>query len=273
MPDEKKVPTIQDNAVMIIPPDNVEAIKKLVGGPVIRFIESMLDEIALQNKIIKGRVVVSKEDNTAVTEAVKRLKILNKKLEEKRLEVSGIHRNRQQRTNDFFKLFSVQIDTGGTAGLTSSTAYLREEERKAKEAARIEQERLDKEAEERAAALRKEAEELTEVATDEESYPDEEMREVALDDADRLESAANAVEAAPVEVERTIQRTGFATSSLRKAYSAKVVDVSKIPVYILKKPKVVEAITTALSAIARSDKETFDIEGAELVTTEKAGIR
>ena len=180
---------------------------------------------------------------------------------------------RQKAVKGFFDQFIDKIDAIVETASNNSLHYLQEKQRLAREEARIAQEAAAKEARDKAEKLRKDAEEKLNVAVDTSGAYSQEMQDVALQEAEVAEAHADVVEAQ--EVGETVVKTGtgYSTAGIEYNYSAQVIDISKIPQWILKKPKVTEAINKALSVEARTDKDTFSIEGAELVKTPKASIR
>lgn len=261
---------ITENTLVPVSQDMLEEAEPLVGGA-IQFIESLLEKITEDSEAVKNRIIATPQDSAQVTMMVKRLKFNKKQLEDERMEVSGVHRRRADQVNAFFKNFTTAIDEGVKIGTDNIGAYIQEQQRIADEKAKLERERVQREADERAAELKKKADEAIEVAADDDY--DKEGRDRAMADAEDAEAEANAIQAAPVEAEVVMSRGTGATASVTYGYSAKIVDVTAIPEYILDVPAVMTAITKELNSIAKKRKETFKVPGAELVKTPKTNIR
>jgi len=266
--------TLQDNPIAIQSDEQIEQAKKLAGAVAIQTVEDMLPKLEKFRKIVENKIIRNDQDSGDMGDGIKRAKIYMKKLTDLRGECSGVHLARQKAVLSWFNQFIDIMDAAIKTGGVNQTHYLEEKQRLEIEQARIAQEAAAKEARDKAEALRKAADEAIDVAVDDTGAYSEENKELALEDAEVAEAHAEIVEAQVVEAPAiTGVGTGFSKTKLTYTYSAKVVDVTKIPERILNKPKVIEVINKMLSAEAKTDKDTFAIEGAELIKTPKASNR
>ena len=266
--------TLQDNPIATQSEDQIEQAKKLAGAVAVQTVEDMLPELEKFREIIANKIIRNDQDSGDIGDGIKRAKIYLKRLTDLRGECSGVHLARQKSVLSWFNQFIDIMDAAIKAGNANQTHYLQEKQRLQREQARIAQEAAAKEAREKAEELKRKADEAINVAVDDTDAYDQGSKELALEDAEVAEAHADIVEAQEVSAPAvTGVGTGFSKTKLTYTYSAKVVDVAKIPARILNKPKVIEAINKILSAEAKTDKDTFAIEGAELIKTAKTTNR
>lgn len=240
----------------------VPSVSNVIQQPDLDKTAVMFGEFLDRAELLKNRVIANNTDAAAVTDGLAIFGNARRKLEELRTELVTPHNDQLKAINGFFKAMKEEIQATESATGKSLLAYNNEQARLAREKAELAQKA-------EAEKLRLEAEEKAQIAMDDESYPDEQLRDEALADGASLERQAERVEAAPVE-EVKIRTRGIATgatSRTAKRWFATVTDKSKLPdEYLVVDQK-------ALDAVARALKDKFNVPGAKAEFEEKLGVQ
>ena len=247
------------NALVEVP----QGMKPSLSEAVSTYVDSVISNMVPLKNDLANIIIADDKTSGFVANCIKGLTGGASKLEAKKLETTEAMRSEVAGINSYFKLLTDELKAIKATATEAQKVYLIEKQKELDAAAAL---AVQKE-KDRLAAL---AEELIEVAADEESYPDEAMR-------DHAELSAHAAEEA-IEHVSAIKETakiggGAGTSSLSYDYSAEIVDMKAIPLFILQRRKVLEEIQKELNREAKSQKEHFAVDGAKLVKNIKVGTR
>lgn len=256
-----------ETSLVTIPESMQKRAEELLSSDVLTAVSSITTQVEELKSKVTNMVVGDESSAILMTDTVKPLKKLRLKLDTRRKESTESLRDDINIINNFYNSFIGAIKVIEADGEKALNIYLKAKRKR-------EQEEAEAIAKAEADRLKKEADEALAAAVDAESYPDEELRETAMSDAVQKEAIADKVASEPLP-ERPKTRTvgGVGKSGLTKRYSAEVIDVTQIPSEILKTPNVMTEITKAVSAIARTQRDEFNVPGAKLIVVENTSIR
>lgn len=256
-----------ETSLVAIPESLQNKAEELLSSEMMTAISSINTQVEEYKNKVTNMVVGDESSAILMTDTVKPLKKLRLKLDSRRKESTESLRDDINAINGFYNSFIEAINAIEADGEKALNIYLKAKRKR-------EQEEAEAAAKAESDRLKKEADEALAVATDAESYPDEGMRDLAMSDAVQKEAIADKVSSEPLpERPKTRITGGSGKSGLTKRYSAEVINMAIIPTAILNTPNVKSEITKAISAIARTQRDAFDVPGAKLIVVENTSIR